>query len=246
MSAVNKATPEVVASFVSPCPAPNLVVTDLRLLTSGPIATYQSLAFSVAVENVGSRPVNSMFWVDLYSSQPTTIATGIAWAAASGLGVGDSITLTVPLQAGFEMTVTYPIWALADSRYQVAESDEGDNDYGPLSVDVLTEGDPPLPPLEGEERIVGETWVSMTGIPVPHGRTYVRCFDGDGRLVFSTTSNDRAKYEIPNLPADTYTLIAETWIDGVRYSRTLDGVIVDEGEIEESTTTVALIIMYRE
>jgi hypothetical protein len=246
VSAVNKATPEVVASFVSPCPAPNLVLTDLRLLTSGPIATYQPLAFSVAVENAGSRPVNSMFWVDLYSSQPTTIATGIAWAAASGLGVGDTVTLTVPLQAGFEMTVTYPIWALADSRYQVAESDEGDNDYGPVSVDVLTEGDPPLPPLGGKNRVVGETWVSMTGIPVPHGRTYVRCFDGDGRLVFATTSNDVAKYEIPNLLADTYTLIAETWIDGVRYSRTLDGVIVNEGEIGESTTTMALIIMYRD
>jgi hypothetical protein len=241
VSAANKATPEVVASFVSPCPAPNLVVTDLRLLTSGPIATYQPLAFSVAVENVGSRSVNSMFWVDLYSSQPTTIATGIAWAAASGLGVGDSITLTVPLQAGFEMTVTYPIWALADSRYQVAESDEGDNDYGPLSVDVVAEGEPPLPPLAGTGRILGGTWVSMTGIPVPHGRTYVRCFDEVGRLVAATTSDYMAKYEIPNLPAGTYTLSGETWIDGVRYARTLDGVVVNE-----DTTTVALIILYRD
>jgi len=81
----------------------------------------------------------------------------------------------------------------------------------------------------------------MTGIPVPHGRSYVRCFDEAGRLVVSTTSDDAAKYEIANLLAGTYTLIGETWIDGVRYSRTLDNVMVnDHGVI------VRLIIMYRD
>jgi hypothetical protein len=62
-----------------------------------------------------------------------------------------------------------------------------------------------------------------------------------GRLVAATTSDYMAKYEIPNLPAGTYTLSGETWIDGVRYARTLDGVVVNE-----DTTTVALIILYRD
>jgi len=181
-SAVNKETPEVIASFVSPCPAPNLVVTDLHLLNAGPISTYQPLGFSVAVRNVGSRPVNNLFWVDLYSSEPTTQATGIAWAAASGLGVGDTTTLTVPLQDGFEMTGTYPIWALADSRNQVIEIDEGDNYDGPIAVEVFSEGVPPSPPVTGTARIVGETWVSMTGIPVPHGRTNVWCLNEAGEV----------------------------------------------------------------
>ena len=241
VGAANRDTPQVTASFLSPCPAPNLVVSDLDLLVAEPLSTYQPLAFGVTVENVGPRPANSLFWVDLYSSSPTTRAMGIAWAAASGLGVGDSIRLTIPIQEGFEMTGTYPIWTLADSRYQLVETDEEDNDYGPVSVEISGEGEPPLPPPTGTGKIVGETWVSMTGIPVPHGRSYVRCFDEAGRLVVSTTSDDAAKYEIANLLAGTYTLIGETWIDGVRYSRTLDNVMVnDHGVI------VRLIIMYRD
>ena len=241
VSAVNMQIPEVMASFASPCPAPNLRVTHLSLLTSEPISTYQPLAFSVAVKNVGSRPVNNLFWVDLYSSQPTTQVTGIAWAAVSGLGAGDITTLTVPFQSGFEMTGTYAIWAFADSWNQVSELDEQDNDRGPVLVEVSQEGAPPPSPPAGTGGIAGETWVSMTGIPVPHGRTNVRCLDGAGQVIASTTSDDTAKYTLSGLPAGTYTVIGETWIDGVRYSRTLDGVVVNNDE-----TTVLLIILYRE
>jgi hypothetical protein len=100
---------------------------------------------------------------------------------------------------------------------------------------------PPSSPVTGTGRIVGETWVSMTGIPVPHGRTNVRCLDGSGNVVVSTTSDDAAKYVLADLPAGTYTIIGETWIDGVRYSRILDGVVVVDDD-----TTVCLIILYRD
>jgi uncharacterized repeat protein (TIGR01451 family) len=239
VSAVNKDTPEVIASFVSPCPSPNLRVTHLSLLTPEPLSTYQPLAFNVAVKNVGTRPVNNLFWVDLYASAPTTQATGIAWAAASGLGVGDTTTLTIPLQDGFEVTGTYPIWALADSRNQVIEIDEGDNHAGPVTVEISGEGVPPSSPVTGTGRIVGETWVSMTGIPVPHGRTNVRCLDEAGHLIAATTSGDAAQYTLANLPAGTYTLIGETWIDGVRYSGAVANVQVVENE-----TAVSILIMY--
>jgi uncharacterized repeat protein (TIGR01451 family) len=241
VSAVNMQIPEVIASFASPCPAPNLQVAHLSLLTPEPISTYQPLAFSVAVKNVGSRPVNNLFWVDLYSSQPTTQATGIAWAAVSGLGAGDITTLTIPFQSGFEMTGTYAIWAFADSWNQVSELDEQDNDRGPVLVEVSQEGAPPPSPPAGTGAIAGETWVSMTGIPVPHGRTNVRCLDEAGQVIASTTSDDTAKYTLSGLPNGTYTVIGETWIDGVRYSRTLDGVVVNDNE-----TTVLLIILYRD
>jgi uncharacterized repeat protein (TIGR01451 family) len=241
-SAVNQETPEVIASFVSPCPSPNLVVTDLRLLTTEPISTYQPLGFSVTVENVGSRPVNNLFWVDIYSSQPTTQATGIAWAGVSGLGAGDITTLTVPFQSGFEVTGTHAIWAFADSWNQVSELNEQDNARGPVLVQVSQEGAPPPPPPAGTGAIAGETWVSMTGIPVPHGRTNVRCLDGEGQVIASTTSDDTARYTLSGLPNGTYTVIGETWIDGVRYSRTLDGVVVDT----TNGTTVLLIILYRD
>ena len=241
VSAANKDTPAVVSSFACPCPAPNLEITSMSLLTSQPISTYEQVDFGVTVKNTGRRPVNNLFWVDLYASQPTTQVAGIAWAAVSGLGVGDSITVTVPIQSGFETTGTHPIWAFADSRSQVVETDEGDNQDGPITVDISEEGVPPEPPITGTGTIVGETWVSMTGIPVPHGRVNVRCLDGAGDTVASTTSDDVGRYVLPNLPTGTYTLIGETWIDGVRYSRILDGVAVNE-----PLTTVSLIILYRD
>jgi hypothetical protein len=139
------------------------------------------------------------------------------------------------------MTGTYAIWAFADSWDQVSELDEQDNDYGPVLVEVSQEGAPPPSPPAGTGAIAGETWVSMTGIPVPHGRTNVRCLDGAGQVIASTTSDDTAKYTLSGLPAGTYTVIGETWIDGVRYSRTLDGVVVNDNE-----ATVLLIILYRD
>ena len=241
LSAFNSKIPEIFASLKSPCPAPDLVVTDLSLLTPAELATYQPLAFRVAVENQGTRPVNNLFWVDLYASQPDPQATGIAWAAVSGLGVGDSTTLTVTVQNGFEMTGTYTIWASADSWDQVSETDETNNDSSPVAVEVSQEGEPPPTPPSGSGTIAGETWVSMTGFPVPHGRTDVRCLDEEGQVIASTTSDDTAKYALSDLPAGIYTVIGETWIDGVRYSRTLDGVVVDDNK-----TTVLLIILYRD
>jgi hypothetical protein len=108
-------------------------------------------------------------------------------------------------------------------------------------VEVPLEGTPPPPTPTGEGMIAGETWVSMTGMPVPHGRTSVRCLDQEGNVVASTTSDDAARYVLADLPEGTYTVIGETWIDGIRYSRTLDGVIVYEGK-----TTVCLVILYRD
>ena len=239
VSAVNGQTFQVGTPFLSPCPAPNLVVTGLSLLATEPISTYQPLDFQVAVENIGTRPVNNLFWVDLYVSRPTSQTTGIAWAAVSGLGVNESTVLTITVQNGFEYTGTYAIWAFADSWNQVGELNEGDNDRGPIVVTVSREGTPPPPPLVGSGMIMGETWVSLTGIPVPHGRTTVRCLDGGGNVVASTTSDNEAQYTLSNLPAGTYTVIGETWIDGVRYSGTVPGVQIAEDEV------VVIIIMYR-
>ncbi|MDY6875405.1 MAG: TadE/TadG family type IV pilus assembly protein [Chloroflexota bacterium] len=238
VSAVNSKTPEVTVSFVSPCPAPNLVVTDLRLLTSGTISTYQPLDFGVTVVNIGTRPVNNLFWVDIYSTDPTSQTTGAAWAAVSGLDAGDSIPLTITLQSGFDTIGAYQMWALADSWSQVSELDEEDNDYGPVVVEVSGEGTPPPPPPTGTGSIAGETWVSLTGIPVPHGRANVWCRDEDGDVVASTVSDDEGRYILPGLDPGTYTVISETWIDGARYSGTVASTVV-EGEI-----TVTIIIMY--
>jgi len=240
VSAGNKKIPQVAATFVSPCPTPNLIVTDLHLLATEPISTYQPLDFGMTVANVGSRPVNTLFWVDLYSAEPTSQTSGITWAAVTGLNAGDSIPLTITLSSGFDTLGTYQVWALADSWSQVSETSEEDNADGPITVNVSEEGTPPSTPVTATlgGSIIGETWVSLTGIPVPHARADVRCIDGEGNEA-STTSDDSALYEFDNLLAGTYTVIGETWINGVRYSNTYEVDVID-GE-----TTVRFIIMYR-
>ncbi|MCK4315572.1 MAG: carboxypeptidase regulatory-like domain-containing protein, partial [Anaerolineae bacterium] len=122
---------------------------------------------------------------------------------------------------------------------QVSELDEEDNDYGPIVVEVSEEGTPPPPPPTGTGSIAGETWVSLTGIPVPHGRANVWCVDGAGDVVASTASDDEGRYELLDLTPGTYTVLSETWIDGALYSGTVADV-----EVVENETTVAIIIMY--
>jgi uncharacterized repeat protein (TIGR01451 family) len=240
VSAFNRKTSEVSAVFMSPCPSPNLVVTDLRLLTTEPISTYQPLNFAVTVANTGTRPVNSLFWVDLYDTDPTTRTTGLAWAALSGLNINSSAVLTMTLRSGFAATGTHAIWAMADSWYQVSELEEEDNTRGPITVSVTQEGTPPsTPPVTTTVgSLAGETWVSLTGVPVPHGRATVQVKQGE-TLIASTVSDDNARYEFTDLPVGVYTVIGETWINGIRYSNTY------QVEIVEGETTVRFIIMYR-
>ncbi|MEE8392357.1 MAG: thrombospondin type 3 repeat-containing protein, partial [Anaerolineae bacterium] len=266
VAAVNSKTGEATATFVSPCPSPNLVVTSLSLITTtktitftqvvtdaGGITTtvvvtsttdafftHEAVNLRVVVENIGTRPVNSLFWADLYSSDPASGTTGIAWAAVNGLNTGASVPLTITIQSGFTTTGTHSIWAFADSWYQVSELDETDNDYGPTTVNVSEEGTPPpeAPVSSTVGTIAGETWVSLTGIPVPHGRATVYVYQGD-TLIASTVSDASAQYEFTDLPVGTYTVIGETWINGFRYSNSYEVDVLD-GE-----TTVRFIIMYK-
>jgi hypothetical protein len=265
--ATNEAMPvSASATFLSPCPAPNLIVSSLSLITTtktvtstqvvtapggitntvvvtsttSALFTHEPVDFRVMVENIGTRPVNSMFWVDLYTADPASHTTGIAWAAVNGLNAGEAIPLTITLKDGFVTTGTRQIWASADSWYQVAELNEEDNGYGPITVDVSEEGaPPPSPPVSTTVgSIAGETWVSPTGIPVPHGRANVQVYEG-GTLVASTISDDSAQYRFTDLPVGTYTVIGETWINGIRYSNSY------EVDVLEGQTTVRIIIMYR-
>jgi len=231
----------VTTIFASPCPAPNLIITDLSLASTGVISTYQPVDFSATVENIGTRPINSLFWVDLYSAAPTSQTTGIAWGAVSSLGVEESTVITITLESGFEVTGTHQIWSLADSWYQVNEMDENDNAAGPISVTVPVTGTPPAtPPITTTVgSIVGQTWIALSGFPVPHGRADVWCTDALGDKIASTISDKDGRYTLADLPPGTYTVWAETWIDGTRYAGSRNNVEVYEGE-----ESVAVVIMY--
>ncbi|MBE9471776.1 MAG: carboxypeptidase regulatory-like domain-containing protein, partial [Chloroflexi bacterium] len=106
-------------------------------------------------------------------------------------------------------------------------------------VVVSEEGTPPPLPPTGTGSIAGETWVSLTGIPVPHGRANVWCVDWEGDVVASTASDDEGRYELTGLDPGTYTVISKTWIDGALYSGAVAHV-----EVVENKTTVTIIIMY--
>ena len=232
---------DVTTIFASPCPAPNLIITDLSLVSTGVISTYQPVDFSATVENIGTRPVNSLFWVDIYSAAPTSQTTGIAWGAVSSLGVEESATITITLESGFEVTGTHQVWSFADSWYQVSELDENDNQAGPISVTVPVTGTPPATPPTTTTvgSIVGQTWIALSGFPVPHGRADVWCTDALGDEIASTISGEDGGYTLADLPTGTYTVWAETWIDGTRYIGSRNNVLVEAGE-----DSVAIVIMY--
>jgi Flp pilus assembly protein TadG len=223
--------------FKNPCPIPNVVITHFDMVTTTtPISTYQPLTFTVQVENNGAIAVNSLFWVDLYTGEPVSNTTGAAWAAVSSLNSGDSKVVT--LTHSFEVTGTYQLWALADSQDQVIEAEEGDNTAGPVEVVVSEEGIPPTSSNPGTGVIEGETWISLTGVPVPQGRVEVRVYDENDDLVAMTFSDEGADYTVSGLGSGTYTVIAETWVDSTRYVAIRSDIEVVDGE----TTTVVLVM----
>jgi len=235
VSAMNREVPEVSVTFVSPCPMPDLTVTGLELITTTEvISTYQPLDFRVTVANIGDRSANNLFWVDLYTADPLTRA--IAWAAVGSLDAGSTIPLTITMYSGFEVTGTYPVWTVVDSLDAVAETDEDNNTMGPITVTVSAEGTPPETPPSGTSSIVGETWISLAGSLSPYPRVTVRVM-GCGVDTY-TFSDENAAYSVDSLPACTYTVIGETWINGERYSNTYQ-VTVGDGE-----TVPLIIILY--
>lgn len=233
------------AVYVSPCPSPNLIVTDLELLTTGVISTNLPLQFRAKVVNAGTMPFNGLFWVDLFSSDPAALPAGtpgFAWGAVSAIGPGEEVDVIITWATGFDIIGTYQVWASADSLDQVYEYDEADNHYGPISVVVTGEGEAGTGPLPGSGTIMGETEVLLAVEPVPHKRARVWCIDAvTGEEVASTTSDEDARYALSNLPPGTYLVMAETWIDGVRYF----GIVLSPIEVVDGGVEAANVVMTR-
>jgi len=236
IGATNRKIPLVYAGLVAPCPAPNLTVAEVALLSTPPISTYQRLDFQVTVENDGGWPVNGLFWVDLIASEPTT--KSVAWAAVSGLGAGATIPLTMTtIQDAFPLTGTYHVVAVADSWNQVEESDEDDNRFAPYPVTVTEEGAAPTTPISPTAEIRGTTYVLQGGSLVPV-RADVYAYETSGILVARTVSDAEGVYSLALEPG-TYDVGGETWIDWDRYSRSYSDVQAT------STGTDLNIVMYQ-
>jgi Flp pilus assembly protein TadG len=243
------------ADFLVPCPVtptptpsqPNLVVENIALENTGTISTHNSLTFTVAVRNIGAAAANSLFWVDLYtdpSVEPPTpddllAHVSMAWAAVSSLAQNEAISLTLYYYEGFDTVGDHTAYALADTWDQVLESDELDNVGGPLTVTVSQEGVPPTPTPTpaGDGAISGSTWLFINGDVVPQGRVNVYVYDG-AVLVAQTLSDQNGNYVLGGIPAGSYTVIGETFIDSVLYSDLVLDVQVQSGQTTQFVTLI--------
>ena len=114
---------------------PDLVITNI---SPDPITgdVSENIAVTVTVENQGGVDA-SVFNVDIYKNRDTAPSEG---------DYGEYTTIISGLAAGAStyafFTVTYAyignyqLWALADSVGLITESDEGNNDYGPVQVTI--------------------------------------------------------------------------------------------------------------
>jgi hypothetical protein len=212
-------------------PAPNLVVTDVQLETTGVISTYQPIEFRVTVANSGTMPVNSLFWVDLYEPTLPAVGTpqpGFAWGAVSNLAPGDSVDVIIHYVNGFATTGDHYIHVRADSMTMVDEKDEDDNDFTDVLVPVTLTGTPPgLPPGNGE--VIG--YVLEGGFGAGADRARVWCTDLDtGAFIAETYADPEGYFVLTGLPPGTYVLYAELWIGGDYYFGALQTQVTIAGD----------------
>jgi uncharacterized repeat protein (TIGR01451 family) len=114
--------------------APDLVVTDVTAELQG-----DEYRISVTVQNQGPLPVEygNNFYVDLYiDREPTALLPGdVSWGAqGEWFGIGESrvfVTETLTLDPGI-----HQLYAQVDTDNTVIEANEGNNRYGPVTVEV--------------------------------------------------------------------------------------------------------------
>jgi uncharacterized repeat protein (TIGR01451 family) len=120
----DKPAPEDTAIFQIPCPAPDLIVSDPVLVTTGNIVAGEPVVFTADVENVGNLDAVSQFFTGLYfnpSPAPSSNDTHIdeefraAIVAVNGLAANATKTVTFTVESGFSMGGTHQVYAVVDS-----------------------------------------------------------------------------------------------------------------------------------
>jgi hypothetical protein len=208
------------ATYASPCPAPNLIVTNVELQTTPPISTYMPIEFHVTVANSGTMPVNSLFWVDIYEPNLPAVGDsvpGIAWGAVGNLAPGDETTAIVKYTSGFTATGDHYVHARADSLSTVSETDEDDNDFTDFLVSVTGTGTQPGP-APGHGRIYGVVYNGESGAPAARAHVWCRNLDVTTDTIAAETYTEQNGFFIlPDLLPGTYQIYGDTWIGGDHY-----------------------------
>ena len=110
----------------------NLTVTGLVATMDGVMTTY-----AITITNTGADDVLGAFWVDLYLDHetiPDMGAIGEHYDWVGGLAAGEVREVVLVVEDVPPLDGTWTSWARVDTDMLIDETDETDNDLGPLTV----------------------------------------------------------------------------------------------------------------
>ncbi len=112
---------------------------DGNLTVTGIVATFDEVAttYGITITNTGADDVLGTFWVDLYVDHeaiPDVGAIGEVYDWVGGLAAGEVREVVLVVEDVPPLDGSWTSWARVDTDQLIAETDETDNDIGPLSV----------------------------------------------------------------------------------------------------------------
>jgi hypothetical protein len=125
---------------------PDLVVTDVAVSNSSPgLAKYDYLYTSVYIKNNGSAEAGG-FWTDIFYNQvtPSPPTTGDDYRRTDSLTAGSSDNFTFVTRDTFWTSHSWNMYLLTDSYAEVAEQNENNNTYGPVTINWSTRTTSPV------------------------------------------------------------------------------------------------------
>jgi len=119
---------------------PDLAITSLSV-PAGSLTVNQPVTVTATVTNNGAVAAGA-FAVDLYKDlpgAPSVSQSGDVTCAVSGLAAGASTTCSGTVT--YAAAGSFSVWAQADTQNAVAETNESNNNAGPVRVPVTTSAD---------------------------------------------------------------------------------------------------------
>jgi len=164
---LSAATPPPGTDTPTPSSGPDLVVENLEVSPLSP-ALNQSIVVTATIRNQGGADVSQFFYTDAYADRMPSGCNDVGWAyqRTDRLTSGDVTVLTFT-HSGFDTTGVHTFYAQVDSACQVDESDEGNNIFGPLRIQVTDATPTPTPPPTPTSTPTPTPTPTSTPTPVP-------------------------------------------------------------------------------
>jgi hypothetical protein len=117
----------------------DLIITSMSVSPANPPA-YQPATVTLQIRNQGQAPATE-FWVDLFVNRQPQACQSVSdyWNYIDSIRVGETLTVTIPISnktADGLAQGTHQLVAYADVDCLVGESNEANNQYGPLYLTV--------------------------------------------------------------------------------------------------------------